>query len=221
MSRVAVFALLLTCAFGAGTAVVGAERRPMICLSAAWAAEPAAEQPKPIPAAEAEKRVAETRDALTDLLWMDTEPYWHTGRWEECVRLCRQVVEVDPHFVEAQNSLAWLLWSQDLDDEAVKVYQENVEANPHSWQAHHEFGMYYMARQKYDQAAEQFRHSVALDAPVPHAHMLPAALERAGRKQEALQEWRSLAKRFPNDVVVKRGVERLEKELGEGAKAGT
>ncbi len=217
MIRVAVFVLLLTCAFGAQTSVVGAQHRLATGLSRAWAAEPAPEQPKPISAAEAEKRVAETRDTLTDLLWMGTEPYWHTGRWEECVRLGRQVVEVNPHLVDVQNSLAWLLWSNDLDDEAVKVYQENLEVNPDSWEARHDFGMYYMARQKYDQAAEQFRHSVALGAPVPHAHMLPAALEKAGRKQEALQEWRSLAKRFPDDPVVKRGVERLEKELREGA----
>ena len=182
-------------------------------LAPAWAAQPAAQQPQPIPAAEAERRVAETRDALTDLLWMGTEPYWHTGEWEECVRLCRQVVELDEHFVEACTSLAWLLWSYDRDAEAVKVYEQCVVANPESWKARHEFGMYYLSRRKYDQAVEQLRHAVALGAPTPHAHMLSVALERAGRKQEALAEWRAILKRFPDDAVAKRHAERLQEEL--------
>ena len=193
----------------------------MFCLASGCAAESAAGQPQPIPAAEAESRVAETRDVLTDLLWMGTEPYWHAGEWEECLRLCRQVVEVDPHFVEAYTSVAWLLWSHGRDAEAVEAYQGCVEDNPESWKARHEFGMYYFSRRKYDQAAEQLRHAVNLGAPTPHVHMLPIALEKAGRRQQALEEWRVLLKRFPDDVVAKRHAERLEKELKQGGKGKT
>ena len=192
-----------------------------VCTSAAYAAEPAGQQPQPIPAAEAERRVTETRDALTDLVWMGTEPYWHAGEWEECVRLCRRVVEVDEHFVQAQTSLAWLLWSHDRDAEAIEVYQQAIGANPASWEVHHDFGMYYLARRKYDQAAEQLRQAAALGAPIPHVHMLPIALERAGHKQQALDEWRAILKRFPDDAVARRHAERLEKELREAAKEKT
>jgi hypothetical protein len=44
-------------------------------------------------------------------------------------------------------------------------------------------------------------------------HMLPNTLERAGRKQAALDEWRAIQKRFPNDAIAKNKITRLEKEL--------
>jgi len=193
----------------------------LCCLAPIWAAQPAPEQARPISAAEAEKRVADTREVLIDLLWVGTEPYWHSGRWEECARLCRQVIEVDGSFVEAYTSLGWLLWSHDQDQEAIKVYQQGIAANPESWQARHDFGMYYFGRRKYEEAAGQFRHSVALGAPIPEAHMLPLSLEKAGQKQEALKEWRALLKRFPDDSTAKRRAEALDKELQSSAKGKT
>jgi triphosphoribosyl-dephospho-CoA synthetase len=44
-------------------------------------------------------------------------------------------------------------------------------------------------------------------------HMLPNALEKAGRPEEALQQWRAILERFPDDVLAKRRSETLEKEL--------
>lgn len=183
----------------------------LCCFSAAYAAEPA--QPQPIPAVGAERRVGETRDALTDLLWMGIEPYWHQGDMEACLRLLRQTVEVDPHFVEAGTSLAWMLWSYGRDAEAIAAYENCIAANPRSWKAHHEFGMFYFARRKYVKAAEQFRAAKDLDAPIPHLHMLPNALEKAGLAEEALREWKDIIRRFPDDVVAKQRAERLEKSL--------
>ncbi len=183
------------------------------CLAPAWAAEPEPSALKPISAAEAERRVGETRDALTDLLWMGIEPYWHKGDFDNCLRLTRQTVEVDPHFVEAGTSLAWLLWSVGRDDEAIAAYEKCIAANPKSWKAHHEFGLFYMARNKYLKAAEQFRAAKDLGAPIPHIHMLPNALEKAGRLDEALDEWHDILRRFPDDAVAKRRAERLEREL--------
>ena len=48
-----------------------------------------------------------------------------------------------------------------------------------------------------------------------HQHMLPNALYRAGRKEEALAEWRAILARFPEDAVALRRVEALEKELAQ------
>ncbi len=166
----------------------------LCCLSFAYAAEPA--QPQPIPAVEAERRVGETRDALTDLLWMGIEPYWHRGDMDACLRLLRQTVEVDPHFVEAGTSLAWMLWSYGRDAEAIAAYENCIAANPKSWKA-----------------AEQFRAARDLDAPIPHLHMLPSALEKAGLAEEALREWKDILRRFPDDEVAKRRAQRLEESL--------
>jgi tetratricopeptide (TPR) repeat protein len=184
---------------------------------AALAGEPEGEALQPIAAAEAEQRTAEARDFLTDLLWEGTEEHWHEGRWSECIRLCRQIVQVDPHFVEAWTGAAWMLWNMDRDDDAIEIYRDGIAANPESYEIPHEFGMYYWQRHKWEQAAEQFRKSVELGAPQALQRMLPNALERAGYTEEALAEWQALLKRFPDDPIAKQRVERLEREAKEKA----
>jgi tetratricopeptide (TPR) repeat protein len=185
----------------------------LCCSIEAYAAEPAEQPLAPISAAEAQERVAESQDFLTDMLWMKTESYWHTGQWDEAIRLCRQIVQIDPHFVEAYNGAAWMLWSMDRDDEAVELYRAGIAANPKSYEIYHDFGMYYMNRKKYDEAAEQFRKSVENGAPMYYQHMLPNALERGGHPKEALEEWRALAKRFPDDPIARRHIAELEAQL--------
>jgi tetratricopeptide (TPR) repeat protein len=177
------------------------------------AAQPGAEQPKPISAAEAEKQVQGSRDFLTDMLWTKTEDYWHVGKWDEAIRLCRQIVEVDPHFVEAYTGAAFLLYSMDKDEEAIELFRAGIAANPKDYDLPHEFGMYYMYRHKYDLAAEQFARSVELGSPHTMQHMLGNALERAGRPDEALRVWQGILKRFPNDPIAKQHIGELQKEL--------
>lgn len=168
---------------------------------------------RPIPASEAGRRVASTRDFVTDLLWLNTDPYWHVGEWDECIRLARQVIELDPHFIEAYTGPAWMLWSLDREDEVIALYQAGMAANPGSYEIPHEFGLYYLYRKQWLKAAEQFRKSVAAGAPMLHQHMLPTALYRAGRKEEALAEWRGILARFPEDARARQQIEALEKEL--------
>ena len=188
----------------------------VLSVPALWAGEPADHGLAPLGAAEAEERAAETRDLLVDLLWEHTDVYWHSGRWDEAVRLCRQVTELDPQFVEPYTGAAWLLSSMDRDEEATAFYRAGIAANPDSYELYHEFGLYYFRRQKWEDAAEQFRKSVELQAPMYLQHMLPNALEQAGRKEDALAEWRALLERFPEDPIAKRHIEALEAELAGG-----
>ena len=185
------------------------------CTGCLYAAEPVSQDLAPISAVEAEKRAREARDALADLLWMNTEDHWHNGRWNEAIRLCRQIVQIDPHFVEAYNGAAWMLWSMDRDEAAVELYREGVAANPDTHEIYHDFGMYYFHEKDYEKAVEQFRRSVETDAPAYFQHMLPNCLERAERAQEALEEWRALLKRFPNDPIAPRHIRALEEQLAE------
>jgi tetratricopeptide (TPR) repeat protein len=187
----------------------------VLSMTAVWAAQPAEQEMEPIPAAEAERRVGESRDFVANLLWEHTEVYWHSGNWDEVIALCRRIVAVDPHFVEAYNGAAWMLWSMDRDEEAVEFYRAGIAANPDEYEIHHEFGMYYRHREKWDEAAEQFRKSVERGAPAYFQHMLPSTLEQGGRRREALAEWRALLKRVPDDPIAKRHIEDLENQLEE------
>lgn len=187
----------------------------VLSMTAVWAAQPAEQEMKPIPAAEAERRVGESRDFVADLLWEHTEVYWHAGEWDEVIALCRRIIAVEPHFLEAYNGAAWMLWSMDRDEEAVELYRAGIAANPDRYEIHHEFGMYCRYRQKWDEAVEQFRKSVERGAPGYFQHTLPGTLERGGKKREALAEWRALLERFPDDPIAKRHIEDLESQLGE------
>ena len=185
------------------------------CVSCVYAAEPVNQDLAPLPAAEAEQREGDARDALTDLLWTNTEGHWHNGRWDEAIRLCRQIVQIDPQFVEAYNGAAWMLWSMEEDEAAIELYEAGVAANPDTYEIYHDYGMYYYHEKDYEKAAEQFRKSVENNAPAYYQHMLPNSLERAGRAQEALEEWQALLKRFPNDPIAVRHIRALEEQLAE------
>ncbi|HUU55330.1 MAG TPA: tetratricopeptide repeat protein [Armatimonadota bacterium] len=190
-----------------------------------WAADVPAQDAGPSPgseeamaavtAAEGEAGVGEARDFLVDMLWTNTEEHWHNGRWEEAIRLCRQIVEIDPHFVEAYTGAAWMLWSMDEDEAAIELYRAGVTANPDRYEVYHDFGMYYFHEKDYDKAVEQFRGSVENDAPAYYQHMLPNCLERGGHAEEALEEWRALLKRFPEDPIAPRHIKALEEQLAE------
>lgn len=168
---------------------------------------------KPLPAAEAEKRTDETRDFLIDLMAAKIDRLWHAGKHAECTHLSRQTVELDPHDTDAWTDLGWTLANLNRDAEAVEAYREGVAANPGNYDIHQHFGMFYERRKKYDLAVEQFRLAAQNGAPRVWQHMLPKTLERLGKKQEALDEWKALVERFPNDQHAKDEIKRLEKEL--------
>jgi tetratricopeptide (TPR) repeat protein len=185
---------------------------PLFALLACLPCRAAAPELQPLPAAEAEQRTAESRDALADILWLKTDDYWHAGEWNEAIRLCRQLVQLDPQFVEAWTGAAWMLWSSERDAEAIELFQNGITANPTNWELPHEFGMYYHTRKQWEEALTQFRRAAELNAPAPIQRMLPKTLEDAGRKEEALTAWRELLQRFPNDPIAKKHVEQLTKE---------
>jgi len=185
----------------------------LLCCTAVWAAVTPADEVKPISAGEAERRSAETADFLLDLLALSIDSHWHVGEWEDCIRLCRQSVEVDPHFVQGYTDGAWVLANLNRDGEAIAFYQQGIEANPDQSEIYQQFGLFYHRRHRYNEAVEQFRKAVEHNAPRAWQHMYPSTLELAGRKQEALDEWRALLRRFPGDDVAKMRIERLEKEL--------
>ena len=167
----------------------------------------------PVSAAEAEKRAAESRDALTEMLWVGMDPLWHEGKGDECVRLSREIIGIDPHFVEAYTGAAWLLWSAKRDEEATALYQQGLAANPDSPDLYFDFGFFLRDRKKYDQAIAMFRKANETGIIQAKRHMLPNTLEEAGHKREALAEWRALLKRFPGDPVAKMKAARLAQEL--------
>jgi Flp pilus assembly protein TadD len=195
----------LTCVLTAGVLL-------LLCCALTWAGT-AKEELRPIPAAEAEKRTNDTRDFVMDLMAGQIDKLWHGGKWEDCIRLTRQTIELDPHDTEAWTDLGWVLANMNRDAEAIEAYRAGIRANPGNFDIYQQFGLLYDRRHKYNEAVEQFRKAAANGAPRAWQHMVPRTLEKAGRKQEALDEWRALLKRFPNEQAAQKEIKRLEGEL--------
>ena len=181
-------------------------------LLAAGAAT-AAEEFKPMPAAEAEQWLGEQRDYLTDILWVGIDGYWHVGDWPSCLGLCTDIIDIDPQFVEAYTNAAYLLWNNDRDEEAIAMYQRGLAANPDASELYFDFGFFYRDRKQYDAAIKQFRLAVERGATRAQHHLLANTLEEAGRKKEALAEWGAILQRYPDDQIAKRKLARLTHEL--------
>lgn len=172
-----------------------------------------AEELKPMPAAEAERRVIESRDSVTDRLWIGLDVYWHQGQWDDCLRLLRDIILIDPQFVEAYTGAAWMLWSSNRDQEAIAFYEKGIKANPDNPDLYFEYGFYYRNRGKLGKAIELLRKAAEKGATRAQQHLLPNTLHEAGRAQEALDEWRAVLKRFPKDPVAKWKIAELEAAL--------
>jgi tetratricopeptide (TPR) repeat protein len=182
----------------------------LTCLLPLLSRGSAAEEIKPVPAAEAETRTGQTQDFVLDRIAEQIDKYWHAGKWDQCARLLYQSIEIDPTYTDTYTDLGWMLANLDRDAEAVAVYSAGIAANPKNFDIHHHFGMFYSRRKKYERAIEQFRLATKNGAPQAWQHMLPSTLEIAGRKLEALKEWRELLKRFPDDTVAEQHIKALE-----------
>lgn len=115
--------------------------------------------------AAAEERAAEAQDFLVNLLWIQVDRYWHWGEYDRVVSLCRKIIVLDPHDIEAYTNAAWLLWSSDKDEEATAWYKEAMVANPEAWEPYWEYAFFLRARKRFAEAIEPLREAVARGAP--------------------------------------------------------
>jgi tetratricopeptide (TPR) repeat protein len=184
-----------------------------------WAAP--AQAPGPIET-QAEQQIARVRDTIVDALWLKTDEYWHGGDPAPAIDICRMVIELDPHFVEAYSVGAWLSLSLPKANEhdALDFYQQGIARNPQSYELLHEFGFeYYVLRKHNPEAALPYlKRAAELSPTAPIKHTYAHALAQAGKPREAAAEWLRILKQFPNDPIARKELAKLQAsgKIGKG-----
>ena len=161
--------------------------------------------------------LSDTIFGLCNYLIGETDWWWHAGRYEQIIRGNETIVWLDPTWLEGLTNSAYLYWSLERDVEALATYRRAVAMHPDSWESHFELGFFYFnVKERYMDAAAEFQRSRELGCPPDKARMHAHALEKAGRTQEALEVWRDLVAKTPDDLVARHNLRRMEEGAGPG-----
>jgi tetratricopeptide (TPR) repeat protein len=170
----------------------------------------------PAPAAEKLGPYGNLHDLFYDAadpLVVESDRYWHVGQYPQCVRCNEAAIFLDPHYVDLYGTSAWLLWSMGLNDRATSLLRQGLAANPKDWNMWFDAGYQYYLMNDLKTAVRLLGRAVELGAPSPQNHQYCHALEKSGRPDLALKAWEDLHRKFPDDPLPPRHIERLKKVL--------
>ena len=120
-------------------------------------------------------------------------------RWQEAIESCGQVLELDPVFVPAYQTLGELLHQQEDWESAVKYYQAAIELKPDFAEFHHGLGLALSKLKKWEEAARALDKATELN---PHFswsyNSLGEALLRLHRWEKAVEALRKAIELNPD-----------------------
>lgn len=175
------------------------------------------------------------RRGLWGAVERDTQPFMdirHHGHKDitEALPLFRMMTWSDPHFVEAYNFGAYLIFSAAKDNNlkrALEFLDEGIKNNPHSYILHTEYGQYQLNNAKNVLVAqEHFRKAVDIvDKMTPEQiekvdiqdkteaercwDYLVITYRKQGNDKEEMAWAQRCLKRFPDSATCRRSVKRL------------
>lgn len=153
-------------------------------------------------------------DGVVDLLWEQTDHYWHDGDYNRIIDLCRICVEADPTFDEAYGVMAWLLWSQGNTPAADWVLEYGVKRSPKQGAIYFEYGWQLYNTKRFDAALPYLEKAVARGkVPLAAYTTLAHCYTKLNRLKEAVDAWKVVVKRFPNFGAGKVNLKRAEERL--------
>ncbi len=161
-------------------------------------------------------------ETQVDKFWRMSDEAFHDGDYARAISFHKAIVLLDPHDTESFGNAAWLMWSLGQKDEALAHIARGLKANPTSSE------MWEVAGQQYDlqkketpalavQSKEAFMNAVKFlpaDTIKEDGQMLRRSLahaaEKAGDLPLSIATWRKLVADFPDDVVNKNNLARVE-----------
>jgi tetratricopeptide (TPR) repeat protein len=156
-------------------------------------------------------------ETTVDYLWRKSDIAFHDGDYPRAIACHKAIVVLAPDDVESYSVAAWLMWSLGNGDEALAHIQRGLNANPNSWEMWEAAGNQYDLQKQHNEAKAAYQRAVALIPKEENSLMLRRRLahaaERAGDIDLSVQTWRGLVRDFPNDVVNKNNLARVEKAL--------
>jgi tetratricopeptide (TPR) repeat protein len=147
---------------------------------------------------------------IGEQVWTHGDYYWHEGRYEDQVAICRLVSCFDPGYAEAYSSGGWLLENLGRYDDALLVYEEGVRKVPNDWRPLHDLGYFHYQRKRYPQAVEYLEKAVKQNPPSFVWHVLAHSYEKSGNREQSIATWRECVERFPEDGAAQHNLRRME-----------
>jgi len=156
--------------------------------------------------------------------WRKSDEAFHLGDYERAVALHKAIVALDPGDVESYGVASWLLWSMGRGEEAMQFIERGVKANLDDWEMWNEAGQHYDLQKRLREAQQAYTRAAELLPKDQNSQMLRRRLahaaEKAGDFKTAVETWRGLVRDFPNEVVNKNNLARVEKLLQELEQTG-
>lgn len=94
----------------------------------------------------------------------------------------RKAVELDPHLIEAVNSLAAMYALLDLEEKAMAIYQKAIEENPENTGLYFNLGFVYFRSDNMQKAKECWEKTLEIDPEHVDAKRGLALLKKGGKK---------------------------------------
>lgn len=179
-----------------------------LCARPVWADE---EQDQNPTESAAEQQIATVLDTIVDALWLKTDEYWHEANTEPVIGICRMIVQLDPKFVEAYNTGAWIASMNGQDDVALQFYRQGIERNPDSYELLIALGysFYWLHKGDVKAGLPHLKRAAELPSPAHVKRVYARGLAKAGKTQEAIEQWRKVLKEFPDDRFAPKELQKL------------
>ena len=138
---------------------------------------------------------------VVDNVWVETDHYWHEGDYNRIIGLIRPIVEVDPTFVDAYSSAAWLMWSQGDTAAADTFLQYGITKAPtaQKGEINYEFGWHLFNTKRYAQALPYLKKATDANVSFVTAYTtLGHCYRQLKRYDDSIKTWQTVIKKFPN-----------------------
>jgi tetratricopeptide (TPR) repeat protein len=188
-------------------------------VSKAEAASEAAPHDESVPHVHREAVPAKDETPV-DYFWRKSDEAFHAGDYPRAIGLHRAIVALDPTQVESYGVGSWLLWSMGKPEEALQFLQIGLKANPQDSEMWEAAAQQYNLQKRFTDSRDAYAKAVELagkDAPQMLRRRYAHAAEHAGDWNKSAEIWRGLVADFPNDVVNKNNLARVEKGPPAGA----
>jgi tetratricopeptide (TPR) repeat protein len=143
-----------------------------------------------------------------------TDPHGHKGEFNHCIALNRILVQGDPRNLDAYATTAYLLWSTDRIGDGIAFLKTGLKQNEDNFYMWDEVGAAYSIYQK-DPASAIPYYEKAVSFPCPYStwHALANCYERTKQWKKAVDTWRAVGTKFPNDPLAHQKIKRAEDRL--------
>lgn len=173
------------------------------------------------------------RSVVSDLMWIESDRYFHDGRYELALGAINVAAMMDPKFVQAWALGAWhMIYNFKLVPEGFQFLRRGINENPDHYRLHFEMSFnYFFKLENFPLALAYAKNAVQLpdrDTGEPHPSYVERLLahsyeEMRGEENwlKAMETWQTVQRLEPTDPVPpvfliklqnKINAEKLEKE---------